>query len=360
MSAPQQPLVYRPGSAVFWLYVAAAVVGIFGLLLEYGGAIHETMSAEIVLSPVWLAFIVFLVWLMYRFDPYRTVRHYPQVLVAGAALGGTIALLMAMNGNTALNEVWGRYIDPDTLTQWGPALTAPIIEEAAKALCAAVILVLCGAVFNRISQALLVGMFVGFGFDVMEDLSYATNDALKSLDSDLSGAGTNLVVRILTAIPAHWAYTALVTVGVLILLSTFDERTRWSWRRRIGTALPLLAAGPFMHFIWDAPVPGVLGKFAINLAVFGVAVFLLLRYERSRLVDLIAAMRTTQALAGVEPAVLESLPTARARRKLRRAARRSGGRPAGKAVKYEQRAAFDLLAAAAVEGTAAAPAPATA
>jgi RsiW-degrading membrane proteinase PrsW (M82 family) len=340
VTAPlRRPVVYRPESALFWLYVVAVVIGAFGLLLEYGGAIHETMTAELLLSPIWLAFIVFLVWLMYKFDPYRSVRNYPQVLVAGAALGGTIALLMAMNGNTALSGVWARYIEPDTLTLWAPALTAPIIEEAAKALCAAVILLLCATVFNRISQALLVGMFVGFGFDVMEDLSYATNDALTSLDSDLSGAGQNLLIRILTAIPAHWAYTSVVTVGVLILLPTFADRGHWTWRRRVLVAVPLLAAGPFMHFVWDAPVPGILGKFAINIAVFGIAVALLLRYERRRLVGLIEAAPP----AGVDPAVLASLPSARARRKLRRAARRSGGRAAAKTVKRQQREALDLI-----------------
>ena len=73
--------------------------------------------------------------------------------------------------------------------------------------------------------------------------------------------------------------------------------------------------------------------------MFGVAVALLLRYERRRLVDLIAANPPVD----VDPAVLASLPSARARRKLRRAARRSGGRAAGKAVKRQQRDALDLL-----------------
>ena len=41
-------------------------------------------------------------------------------------------------------------------------MTAPIIEESAKGLCAVVVLVLCGAVFNLLSQALLVGMWAGF------------------------------------------------------------------------------------------------------------------------------------------------------------------------------------------------------
>ncbi len=341
MTAPRRAVVYRPESALFWLFVVAVVVGIFGMLAEYGGAIHETMAAELLLSPIWLVFIMFLVWLMYRFDPYRSVRGYPQVLVAGLALGGTAALLMSMNGNSALAAVWGRYINPDTLASWAPALTAPIIEEASKALCAAVVLMLCGAVFNRMSQALLVGMFVGFGFDVMEDLTYATNDALTDLDSDLSGAGINLVGRILTSIPAHWAYTAVVTVGVLILLPTFADRARWSWRRRIAVAVPLLAAGPFMHFVWNSPATGVLVKFVVNIAVFGVIVALLLRYENRRLAELIAEHR--DVLADVDPAVVDSLATARSRRKLRKTVKKQSGGVARTAVAYQQRAALDRL-----------------
>ncbi|MCX2930156.1 PrsW family glutamic-type intramembrane protease [Mycobacterium sp. CVI_P3] len=344
MTAELRPaVIYRPESAMFWLYVIALLAGILGLLVGDGGAIHETMAAHLALAPVWLAFIVFLVWLMYKFDPYRSVRRYPQALVAGSALGGTTAMVMSANGNTALGEVLARYIDPGTLSAWQAALTAPVIEEAAKALCASVILMLCFRVFNRIPQALLVGMFVGFGFDIVEDLTYATNEALNSLDSDLLGAGGNLMVRILTAIPAHWAYTGLVTVGVLVLLPTFADRSSWSWRRRVGVAVPLLAAGPFMHFIWNAPVPDILSKFAINITVFGVAVALLMRYQRRRLVALIAAARTDGRLSGVDPGLLDSLPSARGRRQLRREAGRSGGRAARKAAKYRQRAALDLL-----------------
>jgi RsiW-degrading membrane proteinase PrsW (M82 family) len=339
----RRAVVYRPESAVFWLYVIALLIGIFGLLLEYGGAVHETMTAEILLGPLWLAFVVFLVWLMYKFDPYRSVRTYPQGLVAGAALGGTTALMMAMNGNDALADILARYVDPDTLTLWQAALTAPIIEEAAKGLCAAVILVLCAAVFNRLSQALIVGMFVGFGFDVLEDLTYTTNNALTSLDSDLAGAGVNLVVRILTAIPAHWAYTSLVTVGILLLLPTFADRAMWTWRRRLPVALLLLAAGPFMHFVWDTPVPATPIKFLINIAVFGIGVSLVLRYERRRLAERIAAERAGANLADIPAEVLDSLPSARGRRKLRRAARRAGGRMALRQVKYQQHEALDRL-----------------
>jgi len=340
------PVVYRPRSAVFWLYIIAVTVSCFLLLKTTGVAVGMTLDAQLALAPVWIAFMVFLVWLMFKFDPYRSVRRYPQALLAGTALGGTTALVMAMYGNSALGQVWGRYLSPETLAAWEPALTAPFVEEAAKAVCAALILVLCSAVFTRISHALLVGMFVGAGFDVVEDLTYTVREAINNLDSDLLGAGPNLLQRILTAIPAHWSYTALASVGVLLLLPSYAGP--WRWPRRLLTAVALLGAASFMHFVWDSPsgedsgLP-VLARFGINFAVFLIPVFLLLRVERGWVAQRIADARADGSLSMVSPEVLDSLTGGRSRRRLRRQARRDGGRAAKKAVRQQQREALDRI-----------------
>ncbi|WP_299557888.1 PrsW family intramembrane metalloprotease [uncultured Mycolicibacterium sp.] len=338
MTAPvsyRPPVIYRPDSAVFWVFVAAVGVGAVTLLNYQGPALRETLDANLALAPLWTAFAAFLVWLLLRFDPFRAMRPYPQILAAGSALGATAAVAMAMQGNAALQALWAGLLPPEVLAAWSPALTAPIIEEAAKLMCAAVLLVLCAAVVTRPAHALLVGMFVGLGFDLMEDLGYASNAAIASLDSDVVGAGGSLAVRAFTAIPAHWSYTSLTTVGLLLLLR----------RQRPAAALGLLAAGPVMHFVWNAPVPDehagvlLLGKVTGTLVVYLVIVFALLRLERRWVCERIA----TAPPAGVRPEVLDSLPTARRRRALRRAARRSGGRAAARAVRAEQRAALDLL-----------------
>lgn len=337
-------VVYRPESAVFWLYVTALLVGILFVLTNYGESFHETFTAQLVLAPAWLALMAFLVWLMFTCDPFRSVRQYKQGLVAGSALGASTALAMALQGNDQLGQILARYLEPDTYADWVAALTAPFVEEAAKAMCAAVVLVLCASVFNRISHALLVGMFVGFGFDIAEDLTYATNDAIGSLDSDTSGAGGSLLVRALTSVPAHWAYTGLAAVGVLLLLPTFRNDAGWSRLRRVAVAVVLFAGASFMHFTWDGPVLGVWWKFAVNIGVFVTAVLVLLRYERRRVVEFIAERREAMPLAEVDAAVLDSLPTGRRRRALRKRARRTGGRAAKRAVAAQQRWALDRIA----------------
>jgi protease PrsW len=348
----RKPVIYRPDSAVFWLFLSAVAIGTFLLLDDSAVAINETLDAQIALGPAWLGFIVFLVWLMFKFDPFRTVRRYPQVLVAGTALGGTTAIAMAMNGNGALTGLWARVLSPDTLTEWSAALTAPIIEEASKVMCAVVVLVLAAAVFNRISHALLLGMFVGFGFDVMEDLTYAAGQAISSLDSDLSGAGSNLALRILTAVPAHWAYTALATTGALLLLPSFAGRAQWSRPRRIVVAAALMFCASLMHFLWDAPqlpgdesgLPTLAVKLVANTAIFLIPVLLLLQAERRWVTERIAADRAGQ-LSEFDAAVLDSLGTRRDRRRLQRQYRRAGGRSAKKAVRYQQNRALDAIQA---------------
>lgn len=347
--ATRTAVLYRPGSAVFWVFVIALAAGAFALLNQEGSAIHETLDANLALAPFWVAFVAFMVWLLLRFDPFRAMRPYPQVLVAGAVLGATVAVPMAITGNTSLEALWGLVFSPEVVANWGPSLCAPIIEEASKLMCALVLLVLCASVVTRIAHALLIGMFVGLGFDLMEDLGYASSSAILSLDSDLSGAGTSLLVRAFTAVPAHWSYTSLTAVGALLLLPSFAGRRDWPAARRIPVAVGLLLAGPLMHFVWDAPLPDdydgplTLVKLVGSLVFYLVIVFALLPFERRWATARIADGRDSGWLSDVSADVLDSLPTRRQRRALRKAARKSGGRKTAKAVATQQDAALDLI-----------------
>ncbi|MBO0679186.1 PrsW family intramembrane metalloprotease [Mycolicibacterium sp. S2-37] len=344
----RRPVVYRPESAVFWVFLAALAVGICGIMSVWGGAIAETIDGQLELAPLWLALVAFLLWVIFRFDPYRSVRRYPQLLLAGAALGATAAPFIAIHTSSGLDKVFDRFVSPDTMAVWGPALHAPVSEEASKAACAAVILVLGASVLTRISHALLLGMFVGLGFDLAEDLSYAATAAIDSLDSDGSGIGNTLFVRGLTAVPAHWSYTALATVGVLLLLPSFSGRHTWSTPKRIGLSLALFFLAWLMHFLFDAPnlLPlGVVGKIVVDLAIFLAACVLLIGDERRWVRDRIAAGRGTEPLASIDGAVLDSLCGWRNRRRFRRVARRQGGRADKKAARKRQCAALDLIQA---------------
>lgn len=350
--ALRRSVVYRPESAVFWLYAAAVATGTVVVLLQEGGHFGEAFGSQLAFAPLWLAFMAFLVWLMFTFDPFRSVRPYKQGLLAGTALGGTAAVALALVADDPFTDVVARYLDPDTFAIWISALRAPLIEEASKAMCAAVILVLCASVFNRLSHALLVGMFVGFGFDLVEDLVYSSKGAIGSLDSDFGGTYDTLLGRFVGALPAHWSYTALTAVAILLLLPSFRDRDRWPSARRLSVSILLFGCAWLMHFWNNAPLPEntlgavlLLFKTPACFAILIVVAVLVQRSERRWVLARIADGRGTEPLAGVDPAVLDSLSTLSARRRLRREAGRTGGRGAKKAMAARQRHALDLLQA---------------
>jgi protease PrsW len=349
-SVLRRPVLYRPESAVFWLYVVSLATGIVVVLLQEGGNFGEAFGSQLAFAPFWLAFMTFLVWLMFKFDPYRSVRPYQQGLLAGTALGGTTAIALALVADDPFTAVVARYLDPDTFAIWISALRAPLIEELSKAMCAAVILVLCASVFNRLSHALLVGMFVGFGFDVVEDLVYSTHAAIGSLDSDFGGTFDTLLGRFIGALPAHWSYTALTAVAILLLLPSFRDRDRWPLSRRLPVSMSLFGCAWLMHFWNNAPLPeNMLGavlllvKTPACLGILIVVAVLVQRNERRWVLARIADGRGTEPLAAVDPVVLDSLSTLKGRRRLRHDAKLAGGRAAKKSMAARQRQALDLV-----------------
>lgn len=349
-------VIYRPRSAVFWVFVLALCVGTLGVLQNLAPALQVTLTAHLLLIPPWIAFVAVLIRVLMLFDPYRSMRGYPQVLCAAAALGATTALFMALIGNEGVSHILAALVPPDFADSWHAALSAPLIEETSKAACGAVILVLCARRMNRIAHALMIGMFVGLGFDLAEDLTYQAGQALNSLDSDLAGAAASMVMRALTAIPSHWAYTALATTGVLLLLPSYAEGDRWLAPRRVATALGLFFCAWLMHFVWNSPVPAVVEestalslavlflKIGFNLTLFLVVAARLLREEqgvvRARITEL---CRAGGPLSRVSPQLLAALATRRSQRAFLKAARRSGGRAAARSAALRQRFALDLV-----------------
>lgn len=352
-TAPRQALVYRPDSAVFWVFVAALLLGSVGTALVLGRAFLESIDTELRLAPLWLAAFAVLVWIIGKFDPFRATRPYRQALFAATALGGTAAMSMVYGANLTYDDVLLRIVSPQTLTDWSSALRAPVIEEAAKGMCAALILVLCATALHRVSHALLVGMFVGLGFEIIEDLHFAGQAAIAGLDGDAAGISNTVIVRFAAALPSHWSYTGLTAVAVLLLLPTFSERARWGWGRRLGVAAALLVTAWFLHFWFDMPlypltVTGMylyLAKFPVCLVLFLAIAWWLIRDERAVVEERIAAGRARGALADVDEEVLDSLPTLRRRRALRKQAKRAGGRAAKRAVRAAQARALDLIQA---------------
>jgi RsiW-degrading membrane proteinase PrsW (M82 family) len=186
--------------------------------------------------------------LLFRmFDLYE--REPLSVLALMAAWGGTIALAVAVIGNTALGRTLPRPVD----AVFGAAITAPIVEESAKgaALLAAFFVSWWAnrrfglLKFDGLTDGLLYGAAVGLGFAFVEDILYF----MLSEYSDGAGAGVKVFMMRTSLLRLNMLLHPLATgaFGAGLGLAT------WS-RTRLGRwgfpALGLLIA-VLTHALWN-------------------------------------------------------------------------------------------------------------
>ena len=99
------------------------------------------------------------------------------------------------------------------ITHLDAALYSPLPEETIKLLGVVIIV----AAFKNVRhpyQAAAIGMAVGLGFDVMENIPFILSATITNLDGDLWGAIITGTGRILTGAFSHALYTGVAAWGV--------------------------------------------------------------------------------------------------------------------------------------------------
>ncbi len=134
--------------------------------------------------------------------------------------------------------------NPNFVEQWEAALTGPIIEEFLKIICVFLLIYL----FNvfQIQTVFIIGIMVGFGFQVIEDISYVVLTASTNMQDIIPDTFN----RLSGALASHWAYTGIIAVGLFSLISkqpNITKKIAWIW-----TLSPVL-----LHFIWNSPINDV-------------------------------------------------------------------------------------------------------
>lgn len=132
----------------------------------------------------------------------------------------------------------------DFTRNWSDALTAPLIEESAKFL--AVFLVLYLLRNRDLKLVFLVGICIGLGFQISEDITYVLEEAAKSMHSIVPQAFS----RVSGGISSHWLYTSLFSTGIISLMNkstAIPQKLKWA-----------CAIGPLLiHFLWNSPINGL-------------------------------------------------------------------------------------------------------
>ncbi len=234
----------QPHNLAFWVYCLLVVVGavvVSGQIsiaaAAYSGAL---ISGIIVFGLVAVAYL----WFIHFEDRYTTVP--PKLAAAGFVWGGVAAIgAFALLGNDAVMSLYAKTFGASFAFDWGAALTAPIDEELAKGAGIVLLVTLAPQLIRSPFDGLILGAFVGLGFQISEDISYAFIGAADAF-GDVGAAWATIEVRTLVSIPSHWMYSGVFGAGLIWFIGRPDVPAR----KGLGAGLMLTAM--LMHGLWDA------------------------------------------------------------------------------------------------------------
>jgi RsiW-degrading membrane proteinase PrsW (M82 family) len=266
----------QPRNACFWVYLGLVASGgwyVVNAVSTTAGAFAQAYTTALVTSGLFAA--AFLLWLRWADRWERT----PVSLAVAAFVGGGLAAPfgIAIVGNAAVMSLYSKLFGQAWATDWQAGLTAPFVEETSKGAVFLLLLGLAPVVIRTVADGLIVGAYVGLGFQILEDLLYAQNEAFAQFGANQADAVLHIfLLRAVTGIPSHALYTALFAAGVIYVLGTPAQP------RRLGRGAALMLSAVVLHGVWDSAT-------AIGGAAF--AALILLATTVSCLVALWIAVR---------------------------------------------------------------------
>jgi RsiW-degrading membrane proteinase PrsW (M82 family) len=341
---------WQPRRAAFWTMV---------ILLAWGAVTIGDLTLDEYSDYPVATGVGIVVWALYAVPLFLLIRWldlYAQNSWIGMALAGMYGALaataIALRANAGLDgvltELWGS----DFVADWGPAVEGPITEEPAKLLGVVLLVLIARTRFRTILPAMFLGALVGLGFQVSEDLIYTVNAAASwTGDSESDAVLSTFIVRgLLTGMFSHAAYTAIAAFGVGYFVSRKDE----SIGRRLSIATAAVLAAMGLHFLWNSPILSdatALLVIAIKGLPVVVAVVLMWRVavnEESQVLQSLAEVNVDPELITERERM--TLGRLRERRKVRKRAKKAGGRDLEHRVTRLQREQMRLLVAIYQEG----------
>ena len=234
----------QPHNLAFWVYCLLVVAGAFVLAGQisiaaaaYSGALTSGIVAFGLLAAAYA-------WFIRYEDRYTTVP--PRLAAAGFVWGFVAAIgAFAMLANEAVIDLYAKAFGASFAYDWGAALAAPVDEELAKGAGVLLLLILASQLVRSPFDGLILGAFVGLGFQISENISYAWIGAANAF-GDVDAARTTIVVRTLASVSSHWMFTAIFGAGLVWFIGRPDVPAR----KGIGAGLMLTAV--LMHGLWNA------------------------------------------------------------------------------------------------------------
>lgn len=340
---------YQPRNFAFWGYLGLVGIGILNFLYtlarEYN-AYGEAIGLAVTSFAIYAALFW---WFTDRIDHYAKLPH--KLMVIAFLWGGFAATeTMAANANDAILALYGKTFGQVWALNWGPGLAAPFTEEFAKGSGLLLLIALAQRHVRTAFDGFILGAFIGLGFQIVEDISYALTSAGTEFGANQIGASVGtIILRMVSGVAAHILYSAIFCAGVVYLLGRPAEP------RKIGRGLLLIVIPMLLHGVWDsvAAVAGtntlamiglLLGTVAIALIIVALVYRLTVTHEREFVRDVMAPEQARNVITTVE---LDAMAGNRkARKAYRKASRKRGERRRARYILNAAYALADELAAA--------------
>ena len=265
----------QPRNLAFWVYVV--VVG-YGVLImsryitagtnRYGSVI----SASVIMFALYGALFW---WFTHRIDRYA--GQSAKLIVTAFVWGAFGAITMASFANTPILSLWSKAISQRWSLDWGAGLTAPFTEEFAKGLGLLLLIALAPRLIATAFDGFILGAFIGLGFQLMEDITYAVGAAGSNFGADpLPSVFQVVLMRMVTGIAGHILFSSIFCAGLVYLVG------RPAQQRRRGRGIALMLTAMALHGVWDDN-SGIFGRidprlpFLMMIVLLVIAVLIVIR-----------------------------------------------------------------------------------
>lgn len=217
----------------------------FGIVInesDFLGQDHTTVVQYLEVYstfPFLLAYIVpFCLVMKYLCSKYE--MHRLDLLIAGFC-GAFIPAALAGNLNDAFADMMSHLMGHLYSDAWIGSAGTGILEELLKLGTTGLLLYVLGR--RSLKDYLGIGMCVGIGFQIEEDLSYITESGFENTEKAFPTA----LDRVSASFGSHWAYAAVTAAGLYLI-----ARGSGKHHRRKGYGLILLVMVD--HFLYDTPL----------------------------------------------------------------------------------------------------------
>jgi protease PrsW len=240
-----QRSLFQPREPAFWVYLAFVTYGAFRMV---GALVELTEISRSGWALSWVLVIVYalpLGVLIYRLDLYE---REPLSLVIGAFAWGALAATALALDAAGWDQLVARVFGQDVAARWGPALTAPVIEELLTGAGVVLICLIGRDEIDDVMDGFVYGALCGLGFAVVEDVLYF----MAAFGGSPRGVLEGFYVRVVSSgLYGHVLYTGLTGMGIGYLVSRREDVPT---KKRVAVAVALFLAAVLGHALWNAPV----------------------------------------------------------------------------------------------------------